>query len=52
MTQYRLYPTDMSDAAWDILKEIVPPAESGGRPRELDMRLVINATNYMRGVHN
>ena len=47
MTQYRLYPTDMSDAAWDILKEIVPPAESGGRPRELDMRLVINATNYI-----
>ena len=47
MNKYHLYPTDMSDRAWDIIKELIPPAKSGGRPRTLNMRLLINAILYV-----
>ncbi|MEZ5450232.1 MAG: transposase, partial [Thiolinea sp.] len=43
MNVYHLYPTDLSDPAWEIIRELIPPAKPGGRPRNLDMRLVINA---------
>lgn len=43
----RIYPTDLTDSQWNIIQELVPPAKSGGRPRSLDMRLVINAVLYV-----
>jgi hypothetical protein len=39
----QLYPTDLSDSQWDYIKDLIPPAKEGGRPRTLDMRLVVNA---------
>ena len=41
--QKRLYPTDLTDAQWEVLQPLLPPAKATGRPRELAMRLIINA---------
>lgn len=44
---YHLYPSDLTDSQWELIKEDIPPAKPGGRPRELDMRLVFNAILYV-----
>ncbi len=41
------YPTDLSDEQWAILEPLIPPAKRGGRPREVDMREVINTILYL-----
>ena len=43
----QLYPTDLTDRQWDCIKELIPPAKPGGRPRTLDMRAVINGILYV-----
>jgi putative transposase len=43
----QIYPTDLSDSHWDIIQPLIPAAKSGGRPRELDMRVVVNAILYI-----
>lgn len=40
------YPTDLTDAQWDLLRPWIPPAKSGGRPREVEMREVLNTLFY------
>jgi putative transposase len=40
------YKTDLTDAQWKILKPLIPPAKPGGRPREVDMREVVNTLLY------
>jgi putative transposase len=40
------YPTDLTDAQWRVLEPLVPPAKPGGRPREVDMRAVLNRIFY------
>jgi putative transposase len=42
----RLYDTDLTDAQWEILGPLLPPAPGGGRPRTTDMREVLNAIFY------
>ncbi|MCB0208661.1 MAG: IS5 family transposase [Anaerolineae bacterium] len=37
----------MTDSQWAIIHEMIPPAKSGGRPRSLDMRQVVNAILYI-----
>src|SRR5215469_12281150 len=37
------YPTDLTDAEWDLIKNWIPPPKPGGRHRERDMRAVVNA---------
>src|SRR5215208_3063780 len=41
------YPTDLTDAAWDLIKDLVPPPKPGGRHRALEMRAVVNAIFYV-----
>lgn len=41
------YPSDVTDAEWMILKDLIPPARPGGRPRTTDMREVVNAIFYL-----
>lgn len=41
------YPSDLTDAEWIIVKDLVPPARPGGRPRTTDMREVVNAIFYL-----
>lgn len=43
----QLHPSDLADSQWLIIQELIPPAKSGGRPRSLDMRLVISAILYV-----
>jgi putative transposase len=43
----QLYPSDLTDSQWEIIQELIPPAKSGGRPRSLEMRMVINAVQYV-----
>jgi putative transposase len=38
--------TDLTDARWEILRPLLPPAPGGGRPRTTDLREVLNAILY------
>lgn len=41
------YPSDLTEEQWTILEPLVPPSEEGGRPREVDMREVLNTILYL-----
>jgi putative transposase len=40
------YKTDLTDAQWKLVKPLIPPPRPGGRPREVDMREVLNTLLY------
>ena len=40
------YTTDLTDIQWEILRPLIPEAKPGGRPREVDMREVMNTLLY------
>lgn len=42
-----LYPSDLSDAEWSLLLPLLPPAKSGGRPRSVDLRQILNGIFYL-----
>jgi len=48
-TARKVYATDLTDEQWAILKPLIPPARTahGGRPREVDMREVVNTILYL-----
>lgn len=41
------YPSDLTDAEWAIIAPMVPPPLPGGRPRDTDMREVMNGVRYV-----
>ena len=41
------YPTDVTDEQWSLIESHIPPEKPGGRPREVDMRQVINGILYL-----
>lgn len=41
------YPTDLTDSQWEHIKDLLPSAKARGRPRELDLREVLNAIFYV-----
>jgi putative transposase len=43
----KAYPSDLSDAEWQIIKPLIPPAKPGGRPRKHAMREILNAIFYI-----
>ena len=43
----KAYSTDLTDEQWAILEPLVPPAKHGGRPREVNLREVVNAILYL-----
>src|SRR3954451_18489657 len=43
----KVYPTDVTDEQWALLEPLIPPAKKGGRPRTVDMRLVVNTIFYL-----
>ena len=43
----RPYDTDLTDAAWELVKPLLPAARHGGRPRTTDVRAVIDAIFYL-----
>ena len=40
------YPTDLTDEQWEYLRPFIPPPKTGGRPRTVNMRAVMNAILY------
>ena len=42
-----VYPTDMTDVQWEAMSRLIPPAKDGGRPREVDMRSLLNGLFYL-----
>ena len=41
------YPSDVTDAEWLVLRGLVPPAKTGGHPRTVDMREILNGIFYL-----
>jgi putative transposase len=46
-TTRKPYPSDLSDAQWEWIAIALPEARPGGRPREVDLREVVNAILYV-----
>lgn len=40
------YTSDLTDAQWERLAPLIPPAKPGGRPRSVNMRAIVNAIFY------
>ena len=41
------YPSDLTDAEWALIEPMIPPARRGGRPRDVNVREVVNAILYV-----
>lgn len=41
------YPSNLTQAQWELLAELIPDATPGGRPRQVDMQAVVNAILYI-----
>jgi len=41
------YPTDLTDAQWELVAPLLPPAKHGGRPRTANLREVVNTILYL-----
>ena len=42
------YPTDLTDAQWAVLSELLPRQTGPGRPRTVSLRAVVNALLYLK----
>ncbi len=40
------YPTDLTNAEWAVVAPLIPSPKSGGRPRDVDLREILNAAVY------
>ena len=47
MTSMKPYASDLSDREWAILEPFIPPAKTGGRPRSVEMRQILNGVFYL-----
>jgi putative transposase len=43
----RSYGTDLTDEQWALVVSLIPEAKPGGRPRSIDVRVVVNAIFYL-----
>jgi transposase len=43
----RRYRSDLSDADWELVKPLIPPAKRGGRPRSVNLREILNGIFYV-----
>ena len=41
------YPSDLTDAEWDLVRPCIPPCKRGGRQRTVDLREVVNGVMYV-----
>ena len=46
-TRPKRYPSDLTRTQWKRLKRLLPPAKPGGRPREVDLREILNGIFYI-----
>ena len=43
----RPYPSDLSDEQWELIELVIPPCKQCGRPRDVEMREIVNAMFYI-----
>ena len=43
----KAYSTNLTQAQWELLEPLIPPAKTGGRPREVEVWEVLNAIFYV-----
>jgi len=43
----QIYPTDIPDSQWEIIRPMLPPSPPLGTDREVDMRKIINGIFYL-----
>jgi putative transposase len=41
------YPSDLTEAQWSLIESLLPAAKSGGRPRTVNLREVVNGIHYL-----
>ena len=41
------YPSDLSEAQWQLLELLIPVPKSYGRPREYNLRIIVNEIFYV-----
>jgi len=41
------HPSDLTDAEWDHVEPLIPPAKHGGGKRTVEMREVVNGIMYV-----
>lgn len=41
------YPTDLTDREWALLEPLLPRAKPGGRPRSVNLRVILNGLFYV-----
>jgi transposase len=41
------YSSDLTDAEWSLVEPMIPPAKRGGRPRDVNVREILNAIFYV-----
>lgn len=41
------YPSDLTDAQWQLIQPLLPAAQPGGRPRKHDLRAIVHALFYL-----
>jgi transposase len=41
------YPSDLTDAEWELVRPCIPPCKRGGRQRTVDLREVVNGVMYV-----
>ncbi|MEX5637295.1 IS5 family transposase [Parafrankia sp. FMc2] len=46
MAEWRWYPTDLSDAEWELIAPLIPAPKPGGRPPAHERREIVNALAY------
>lgn len=44
---YRTYPSDLTELEWQHLEPLLPPPKATGRPRQWDLRLIVNGIFYL-----
>ena len=46
-TERKPYPSDLNDAEWDLIRPLVDVPAPTGAPRQLDLRVIVNAILYL-----
>ncbi len=41
------YPSDLTDAQWELIRDLVPEPKAGGRSVDYERREIVNAIHYL-----